>query len=204
MQLRVLGCGGAELPYSRPPAFLLDGSLLLDAGTVGAVLDEHEQCDINHVLLTHAHLDHTRALPFLADNLNLCRWPKTLEVHGSADCLQAVQTHLMNNVIWPDFSTLGLIGNPAIAYRELCEGQTVHLDSFEVTAYPVNHVVPAQGYLVRKGGKSILYTGDTGPSEEIWKGAADLSLLLAEVSFPNDMEDVARLTGHLTPRLLVE
>ncbi len=40
MKLRVLGSAGAEFPHFHPPAFLIDEALLLDAGTIGAVLSE--------------------------------------------------------------------------------------------------------------------------------------------------------------------
>jgi len=46
MKLRVLGSAGAEFPDFRPPAFLIDDSLLLDAGTISAVLTEEEQWQI--------------------------------------------------------------------------------------------------------------------------------------------------------------
>src|SRR6266568_5219677 len=65
MVIRVLGSAGAELPDFNPPAFLVDDILLLDAGTIGAVLSAAEQERIRHVFLTHAHLDHVRGIPFL-------------------------------------------------------------------------------------------------------------------------------------------
>lgn len=202
MKLKVLGCAGAEFPGFNPPAFLIDGTILLDAGTIGAVLNEEEQAAIRHVFITHAHLDHVRGLPALADNAVIGKRAQRLSVAGSAPVLAVLKSHLMNGVMWPDFSVIPTPASPVVSYREMHPGEEVMADGYSVTAYEVNHSVPAVGYIIRKGDKAILYTGDTGPTEKIWEHAGDLSAMIVEVSFPNDMEEMASLTGHLTSRLL--
>ena len=202
MKLRVLGCAGAEFPDFRPPGFLVDDRFLFDAGTLGAVLTEDEQWDISHIFVTHAHLDHIRGIPVLADNIIIKMLQHTVQVVAPAPVLQALREHVLNDVIWPDFSRIPTPDAPVITYRELEPGTTAVIDGYAVTPVTVNHSVPAFGYVVRKGDAAFFYTGDTGPTEAIATHAGGLPLLIAEVSFPNDMEEMAIMTGHMTPRLL--
>ncbi len=202
MKLRVLGCAGAEFPHFHPPGFLIDETVLLDAGTIGAVLSEDEQWAIRHILITHAHLDHIRGIPVLADNILIKNLNHHVNIAGTREVLAALKTHLLNDVIWPDFARLPTPEAPVIGYLELETDKTTDIGGYAVTACRVHHSVPAVGYIVRRAGKGILYSGDTGPTEDIWQHAADLSALIVEASFPNAMEETARLTGHLTPRLL--
>ena len=51
MNIQVLGCSAVELPNANLPSFLVDGKLLLDAGTIGTVLDEKEQWKVKNVLI---------------------------------------------------------------------------------------------------------------------------------------------------------
>jgi ribonuclease BN (tRNA processing enzyme) len=202
MRLRVLGCSGAEFPNFHTPAFLIDNSLLLDAGTIGAVLNEEEQWAIKHIFVTHTHLDHIKGIPLLADNIIIKGIKHTVRVASTRENLQAIRDHLLNNVIWPDFSMIPSVNSPVIEYLEIEPEVEMPVNGYTVTAFRVNHSVPAVGYIVRKENKALLYTGDTGPTEEIWRHAVNLSAMIVEVSLPNEMEQMALLTGHLTAKLL--
>ena len=202
MRLRVIGCSGAEFPGHNPSAFLIDDSLLLDAGTVGSVLKEDEQWRINDILVSHPHLDHIRGIPLLADNIVVSGLDKTVRVISTAEVIAAIGSHLMNGVIWPDFTRIPSPQNPIIQYREIVPEQAFTVGAYTVQACRVNHTVPAVGYRITKGDTTLLYTGDTGPTERIWELAGDVTALVVEVSFPCDMEEIALMTGHLTPCLL--
>jgi len=202
VKLRVLGCSGAEFPGHSPSAFLIDDSLLLDAGTVGSVLNEEEQWRIGDILVTHPHLDHIRSIPLLADNIVVSGLARTVQVISTAQVIAAIGTHLMNGIIWPDFTTIPNPQSPVIRYREIVPEHPFTVGEYTVQACLVNHTVPAVGYRVTKGDTSLLYTGDTGPTDRIWELAGDLAALVVEVSFPSDMEEIALMTGHLTPALL--
>jgi len=204
MKLRVLGCAGAELPDFRPPAFLLDDQLLLDAGTIGSVLTEEEQWNIHTIFITHSHLDHIRSIPALADNIIIRNQSHTVSVRSTAEVIAAMQNHLFNGTIWPDFTKIPSSDNPVLEFTPIIPYQGYTVKGYGVTAIPVNHTVPTVGYMVKSGGKTLVYTGDTGPTEEIWGYCSGAEALIVEVSFPNSMEELALLTKHLTSSMLIK
>jgi len=201
VKVRVLGCAGAEMPGFNPPAFLVNGRILLDAGTIGAVLDQKEQEAIELVVITHAHLDHVRGIPSLADNLVIAGARRRVIIAGLHEVLGDMRRHLLNDAIWPDFSVIPSEEDAVLDFLEMEPGQVLCWGDCRITLCPVHHCVPAAGILIRQGGSSLLYTGDTGPTERIWRMADDISALIVEVSFPNAMEKLALAAGHLTPRL---
>lgn len=204
MKLRVLGSAGAELPNFRPPAFLLDDQLLLDAGTIGSVLSEEEQWKIHTIFITHSHLDHIRSIPALADNIIIKNMSHTVSVQSTIEVITALQNHLFNNIIWPDFTKIPSAESPVLRFNAIDPYNEYIVNEYRVTAIPVNHTVPTVGYVVKSGGKTLVYTGDTGPTEEIWKHCSGADALIVEVSFPDSMNDLAQLTKHLTASMLVE
>jgi ribonuclease BN (tRNA processing enzyme) len=202
MKLRILGSAGAEFPNFRPPAFLIDDHLLLDAGTIGAVLTEEEQGRLLHIFITHSHLDHIRGIPALADNIIIKNLRHTVTVYGIQDVVSAMRKHLFNNIIWPDITVIPSPDNPVISFETIDSGREYTVSDYSIRAIPVNHTVPAVGYRVCQGATTLLYSGDTGPTEEIWQYANGIDALIVEVSFPNSMESLALLTKHLTSSLL--
>lgn len=203
MKLKVLGSSGAEVVGHNLPAFLLDGCLLLDAGTIGLGLSENEQWKIRDILITHAHLDHVRGIPFLADNLLMRNKRHTVTIISTALVLSALQKNLLNNVIWPDFTRIPDTKNPMIRFRPIVPGHPLTIQGYTIVAHKVAHSVPAVGYIIEDArGKRLLYTGDTGPTDALWKAAKRIDCAIIEISLPNTMEDLAIMTGHLTPRLL--
>ena len=202
MKLRVLGSAGAEMPDFKPPAFLIDEHLLLDAGTIGAVLTEEEQKKLQHIFITHSHLDHIRGIPALADNIILKNFQHSVSLHSIREVISAMQHHLFNNIIWPDFTSIPSSEHPVLALETIIPEKEYILSGYCIKGIPVNHTVPAVGYLVRHGGATLLYSGDTGPTEQLWHHANGIDVLIVEVSFPDSMEALALLTKHLTSSLL--
>ncbi len=203
MKFKVLGCSGAELPGYNPPAFLLDGKVLLDAGTIGTSLTEGGQKGIRDILITHAHLDHIRAIPSLADNLVITHQRHSVRIFGIGPTLKDLRTHLLNDRLWPDFTRISASIEPVLQLLTVPAGREFRVNGYAVRAYPVDHTVPAVGYVISDGrGRTLLYTGDTGPTERIWRADRHIHAAVIEVSFPNEMGQLARVTGHLTPDLL--
>ncbi len=74
-----------------------------------------------------------------------------------------------------------------------------------VTAVPVSHVVPTCGYILEDEGACVVFSGDTGPTEALWKAARarrDVKGFFVECSFPNALQNLADLSKHLTPATL--
>jgi ribonuclease BN (tRNA processing enzyme) len=205
MKIRVLGCSTVELPNLNLPGFLVDEKILLDAGTIGAVLDESEQLKIKHVLVTHAHIDHIKDLPFFADNISMNNKGHHVTVISIPAVNKALKQNLLNNILWPDFTKIPTPDNPIIRLKNIRPEKTFIIDGYNVTAHKVNHTVPAVGYVIEdKKGKRLLYIGDTGPSDTIWTTLnKKIHCLIIEVSFPNRFKTMALATGHLTPKLLL-
>jgi len=205
MKVEVLGCSGAEFPGFNPPGFLIDGKILLDAGTIGASLSENAQWKIRYVIVSHAHLDHIKGIPFLADNIIIKNKRHNVTIIGISPVLKSLKKNLLNNKIWPDFTMIPNAENAVLKFMEIKAGSRIEINGYKIAAYRVNHSVPAAGYIIEdRKGKRLLYTGDTGTTYTIWKeaGKARIHRAIIEVSFPNRMEAMAVATGHLTPKLL--
>ncbi|NIS75044.1 MAG: MBL fold metallo-hydrolase [Deltaproteobacteria bacterium] len=205
MKIRVLGCSGAEVPKENLPSYLIDGKILLDAGTIGAVLRKNQQWKIRHILLTHAHLDHIKGIPFLADNIIINEKNHHITLVSKLRILHTLRRSLLNNIVWPDFTKIPDPENPIIRFKLIGTGIPTDINGYTVTAYSVSHGMHSVGFLVEDSkGKRLLYTGDTGPTDAIWKALRGTKIhgLIIEASFPNKMKELAIKSGHLTPRLL--
>jgi ribonuclease BN (tRNA processing enzyme) len=200
MRIKVLGCSGAELRGHHLPSFFLDDQILFDTGSVTNVLDEKSQLRIKGIFITHAHLDHIKGVPFLADNIMIGNRRHTVKVFGISSVIRVMRKNLLNSRVWPDFVSKGIL-----KLIEVRTGQATRINGYTISPVRVKHSVPATGYLVEdKKGKRLFYTGDTGPMVETWEevGKERIHCLIIEVTFPNRMEEMAIKTGHLTPRLL--
>jgi len=205
LRIKVLGAAGTEVPGHNCPAFLVDGKILLDAGTIAVSLNIREEHSLRWILLTHAHLDHIKGIPFLLDNLVTRSTGNTITVLSGKDVLDDLKKNIFNGRIWPDFSRIPTPASPVLRYKSIGTTRAVRIDGYKVTMEKVDHTVPAYGYIIEKSGKeSIAYTGDTGPTHRFWKrmSAHGVKHLIMETSFPNRMEKLALASGHLTPSLL--
>lgn len=204
MDLRVLGCHGGETANHRCPAFLLDQTLVLDAGSITGVLTLEEQRRIDTVLVTHAHLDHVRDLAMLSDTRTQQGGPP-LTIASTPGTIAVLRQHFFNDRLWPDFSRIPSVQSPTLIYRELTPGCTTLLGVHRVTPVLVDHTVEACAFVVERDNASLAYTGDTGPTERLWVELAkrdNLKALIMEVAFPNEQATLARISGHHTPATL--
>jgi ribonuclease BN (tRNA processing enzyme) len=207
MKIRVLGCSGAEFPGHNPPGFLLDDQILFDAGSLTNVLNGRRQKKIRNIFITHAHLDHIRGIPFLADNLLIDNKGCKVNIISIPQVIRTIKENLLNGHVWPDFTIIPDPKNGVLQFLQLHEGKAIKINGYSVTPFRVNHSVPAVGYLVEdRDKKRFFYTGDTGPTQATWKkiGKRQIHCLIIEVSFPNKMKEIALMTGHLTSALLKE
>lgn len=204
MRIRVLGCSGGIGGSRRTTSLLVDDDILLDAGTGVGELDLEALARIDHVFLTHAHLDHVAALPLLLDTVGAVR-TRPVIVHAQAATLAALRGHIFNNVIWPDFTRIPTPERPFLDYEELPPGTEVTLGARRLRGIPVNHVVPALGYLVSGPNGSLAFSGDTTVNDSFWRAlneCRDLRHVVIETSFSDAHAELARVSKHLCPAML--
>lgn len=204
MQFRVLGCSGGIGGSLRTTAFLVDHDILVDAGTGVADLSLEEMARIDHVFLTHSHLDHVLAIPLLADSvIGARRTP--LAVHATRETWKAIKEHIFNWKIWPDFTVLPTPEKPFVVYEEVLPGVTVTLNGRQFTPIPVNHIVPTVGYQIDSGVHSLVFTGDTTICDSLWEAInriPNFKYLVIETAFSNHEHKLAEMSKHLCPAML--
>ena len=203
MKVRVLGCSGAIAKDCRTTSFLIDDNLLVDAGTgVGDLCLEQMRC-IDHVFLTHSHLDHIAALPLMVDSVAPMR-SGPVQIYALATTLQALKAHIFNGLIWPDFTSLPTPDAPLIRFNEIVVGQQIHLGEKCIEVLPAEHSVPAVGYCVRSDRACWVFSGDTERNPAFWKRLQnlDVSMLVIETAFSSRETELAIRTKHLSPVVL--
>ena len=204
MKVRVLGCSGAISKDCRTTSFLIDHDVLVDAGTGVGDLTLDEMARIDHVLLTHSHLDHIAALPLMVDAIAAQR-QKPIQVHALAATIAALKAHVFNNTIWPDFSRIPTVDAPFITFTPLEVGQTLKLGNKHFEVLPAVHTVPAVGYAVSGASENCwVFTGDTGQNPALWArlNQLNIAMLVIETAFSNREHALAKLSLHLSPQTL--
>lgn len=204
MRIKVLGCSGGVGPGLRTTGLLVDDELLVDAGTGVGDLSLAQMGRISDVLLTHSHLDHVCGLAFMADNLfGLIERP--LHVHASRETVEALQEHLFNWKLWPDFTRLPDAEHPLMTFHALAPAVTTRLGGLKVTPFEVLHTVPAVGYLIDSGEGVFAFSGDTYADDRLWhflNAQPRLDRLMIEIAFPDEAAELAEASKHFTPVLL--
>ncbi len=211
MQIRVLGCSGSIAAGSRTTSFLLDDDVLIDAGTGVGDLTLDELVGVDHIFITHSHLDHVLSIGLLADSVarrrEVARRPPIC-VHALAPTIDALRKHVLNGIIWPDFTRLPSPEHPVLAFSELSVGQLIQLGTRHLEVLPAAHTVPAVGYAVSSStapqAGAWVFTGDTGPNSALWARLASMHIhtLVIETAFSDEERQLARISRHLCPALL--
>jgi cAMP phosphodiesterase len=204
VKLQVLGCHGGELPSCRTTCFLVDEVLALDAGALTSTLTLEQLCQVDDILVGHSHFDHVKDLPLLAD-LVIGRRDRPVTIHASRECARALREYMFNNALWPDFTRIPTRKDPVLRIKSFRAGSTFQVGRYSVQSIPVSHPVESCGFILTHGQSSLAMSGDTGPTDRLWQAlnqAKNLKALLVETSFPNALQQLADLSGHLTPRTL--
>jgi ribonuclease BN (tRNA processing enzyme) len=199
-----LGCSGGIGGNLHTTSFLLDHDVLIDAGTGVSELSLSELSMIDHVFVTHSHLDHIACIPFIVDSVGFMR-DRPLTVHASEETLHILRQHIFNWKIWPDFSEIPNTRRPYMRYQAMGLGETIILDGRKITSVPANHVVPAVGYHLDSGMASLVFSGDTTNNDPLWKAVNEienLRYLIIETAFSNSEQDLALISKHLCPSML--
>jgi ribonuclease BN (tRNA processing enzyme) len=209
MRLTVIGCSGSFAgPESAASCYLVEADdtqgrswrILLDLGS-GALgpLQRYTAPDtVDAVFFSHLHPDHC---------LDLCGYYVLRKYHPGG-ALPSI----------PVWGPAGVAERMSRAYdlpeRHGMTGEfdfheyagRVEIGPFRVDPVRVAHPVPAYGLRVEAGGRTLAYTGDTGPCAALDVLAAGSDLLLAEASFrevddnPMDLHLTGRDAGDVATR----
>ena len=207
MKVKVLGCSGGVNHNVETTSFLVDEDVLIDAGTGVCTLSLQEMRRIRHIFITHSHLDHIAAIPLLADTLFDVLIGNPIVVHALPETIKALQDHIFNWIIWPDFTELPHKADAVLKLEPMEAGSSVDIAGRNIEMIGVNHAVPAVGYCVEEGGKVFAFSGDTTSNENFWASLnkrENIDLLFVESAFSDRDIELAKLAFHYCPQLLAE
>ncbi len=201
MRIQVLGGHGGLARGFSTTSFLINGELLIDAGAVASTLSVEEQSKIDHILISHSHLDHIKDLAFICDNCFGMR-AKPFQVYTHQTVKTILKTHLFNETIWPDFTILPNETNPTMQINAVEPEKPLKINDYIITPVKVQHPNDAMGFIIEQGDTTVLFTVDTAATDRIWelaRGIKNLKAIFTEVSFPNALKGVAKSSDHHTP-----
>lgn len=205
MKVRVLGCsGGIGGRQLRTTALLVDNDILIDCGTGVGDLSIAELAQIDHVFLTHSHLDHIACLPLMIDTVGDMR-SRPLTVHATGATLEILRNHVFNWAVWPDFTEIPSAEKPFLHFENLHVGTPVDMSGRRIVPLPASHTVPANAYQLDSGKASLVFSGDTGPCPALWAAVnriPNLRTLIVETAFSNRERRLAAISKHLCPETL--
>ncbi|MFM9835700.1 MAG: 3',5'-cyclic-nucleotide phosphodiesterase [Methylophilaceae bacterium] len=188
----------------RTTALLVDDDVLIDAGTGVNDLSLDALLKIDHIFVTHSHLDHIASIPLLLDTVMGLR-SKPVTIHANVEVINILKLHIFNWLIWPNFNMIPNVKNPFLVYNALSDGESVAVNNKIITALPANHVVPAVGYQISNDAGSLVFTGDTAGGKSFWDAVNkinNLKYLIIETAFSNAEAELAALSKHLCPNSL--
>ncbi len=200
MNVHLLGAHECESQNSKLISLLIDDVLAIDAGGLTSSLSLPAQQKIKAILLTHQHYDHIRDIPAIAMNLYLAE--ARINIYATSPVYDALTAHLLNDKLYRNFLEQPP-EKPTIKFTIIEPLKPQQISGYSVLAVKVNHSVPTVGYQITSpDGKTVFYTGDTGPGlTNCWEHVSP-RLLITEITASNRYEDFAREAGHLTPSLL--
>lgn len=207
MKLKVLGCsGGIGGAQARTTSFVVDDDILVDCGTGVGDLELDALARIDHIFISHAHLDHIAALPLLIDSVGDVRGAPIV-VHATQETIRILHSHVFNWLIWPDFSTIPDRHRPFVRFQPIRVNETVRLGRRGITALPAHHTVPAVSFCLDSGDGQLVYSGDTSYSAELVAAINQqpaLRHLIIETAFSDEQRGLALASRHLCPGMVVE
>ena len=206
IRLQLAGCsGGIGGSGRQTTCYLLNDTVLIDAGTGLGTLSLDAMARIDHVVLTHAHLDHIACLPLLVDSVAAMR-DTPLQVWALPEVINILRAHIFNNQIWPDFTVIPDAAHPFLQLKPL-PADGLSLAGMHFTALPALHGIPACGYRVNSGNATLAFSGDTSDCDSFWDAVLALPALTAvvvECSYPSTMATMADLSMHMHAGALSE
>jgi ribonuclease BN (tRNA processing enzyme) len=205
-QIKILGAYGTKSKGYGTSSFLLNKKNVIDAGNLLESMDI-TSIDIENVWITHSHLDHIVDIAYILDNYFNMR-KTSLNIMGLPETIKAIKENFLNDTIWPDFSKIPLtLSNVmAVTYTEIEIGKEYEIGDCEmIRAFRTDHTVPSCGYVYTKDEAGVLITADTYSLKTVYDEIEidkKITTIVVECSFSSDLEELAKNSKHLTPKLL--
>ncbi len=181
---------------------IIDDCVAIDAGSLAFACTKTQQEQIRDIVLTHTHLDHIAGLPLFIDDL-FSTLTEPIRIHATPVMIEILERDIFNWSIYPRFSELSNDHGAVVEYREIASGSEFSVKHLKLQNVAVNHMVSATGYIISDGNISVGITGDTAETDDIWKAfnmAPNLKAVMVECAFPNELDELASVSHHLTPR----
>lgn len=187
--------------------FVIDDRVAVDAGSLAMAVSDRQREQIRDVVLTHAHLDHIAGLPMFIDDL-FSTTTEPVRIFATKEVTEVLERDIFNWSVYPRFIELANDHGAVMEYRDFKSGRAFQAGHLQFHAVAVNHKVPTFGFIISDGSSSIALTGDTAETTSFWEkvnAVGDLSAVLVECAFPDELEQLAMSSHHLTPgRLAAE
>lgn len=202
MKLQILGCaGGIGGRDPHTTCLRIDQDILLDAGTGLSKLDLSQLLQIDHVFLSHSHLDHVAGLVLLLDAV-VGKRQAPVTVYGSARVIETLQEHLFNWALWPDFNQIPSLDQPILRYRSVADGESLQLGQRVITCQSVRHIEGSLAFLLSSAKAGFAFTGDLASSPVFWQKLQQnhkIHSVIVDCSFVNAEIELARRSMHFCP-----
>ena len=195
---------GTASPRQHLTCFVIDDAVTVDAGSLAMAASRLQMEQVRDVVLTHAHLDHIAGLPIFIDDL-FSTLAEPVTVHCTPAVIEILERDVFNWSVYPRFSELSNDVGPVLLYRPFSPGEEFQVKHLTFRSVEVNHKVPSVGLLVSDGPTTIALSGDTAEMDGFWdvvNSAPSLSAILIECAFPDELEELAQISHHLTPKRL--
>jgi cAMP phosphodiesterase len=182
--------------------FVIDDSVAIDAGSLAMAVSPLQQSRIRNIVLTHAHLDHIAGLPLFIDDL-FSTLTEPITIHATQPVIDTLERDIFNWSVYPRFSELSNTNGPVLRYEPFGQAEEFTVRNLTLRAIEVNHKVPSSGFLISDTATTIALSGDTSGTEGFWalvNSADEISAILLECAFPDELDELAVVSHHLTPR----
>lgn len=167
-------------------------------------VSEEQKNKIRDIVLTHAHLDHIAGLPLFIDDL-FATLTEPIRIHAIEEVIQSLEKHIFNWEIYPRFSELSNSSGAVVEYKIFDPSEKFYISDLAFQPIRVNHKVPSVGFIVSDEKSTIAISSDTSKMDLFWNevnAVESLQAILIECAFPDELDELANASHHLTPRLL--
>lgn len=205
MMVEVLGCSGGVAKGFDSTCLRLGKNVLLDAGTGASKLTATEMLSIKDILISHSHLDHIAAICFITDQ-DIENRKESTRIHALPETVASFRRFVVNEVLWPEIEKVVINGVQMVEMHTLVPFETITVDGLKITPFPVIHAVPTLGFCLHGEEYEMVFISDMiNADKEVWEwinGREKLKYFISEAAFPNRLEEIARISKHLTPQML--